>query len=99
MRRLERGERVVGATIGLSLAGAGTDGPELRPEGERSRLTAKEAEVVSLLAQGSSNKQVALALFVSDATVKTHVQHIYAKLGVQNRHQVLTRAAELGLLT
>ena len=61
-------------------------------------LTAKELEVLALLAQGHSNKQIARALYVSDATVKTHLQHIYGKLDVQNRFGALSRANELGLL-
>ena len=55
-------------------------------------------EVLALLAQGHSNKQIARALYVSDATVKTHLQHIYGKLDVQSRFGALSRAAELGLL-
>ena len=54
--------------------------------------------MLALLAQGHSNKQIARALYVSDATVKTHLQHIYVKLAVQSRFGALTRAGELGLL-
>jgi len=61
-------------------------------------LTAKEREVLALLAQGHSNKQIARALYVSEATVKTHLQHVYGKLAVQNRFGALSRATELGLL-
>ena len=68
------------------------------PSGEAGPLTAKELEVLGLLSQGHSNKQIARALYVTDATVKTHLQHIYVKLGVQNRFGALTRAGELGLL-
>jgi DNA-binding NarL/FixJ family response regulator len=102
LERVKRGERVVARSLGPSLAGF-RDGRDERPvtaeSTERGPLTAKEVEVLGLLAQGHSNKQIARALFVSDATVKTHLQHIYAKLDAQGRHGALTRAAELGLLT
>jgi len=109
--RVWRNERVVGSELGPErLDRPGGEGPfatrRALPEArslplEENRpgpLTAKECEVLALLAQGHSNKQVARALYVSDATVKTHVQHIYAKLGVQNRFGALSRAAELDLL-
>jgi ATP/maltotriose-dependent transcriptional regulator MalT len=61
-------------------------------------LTAKEREVLTMLASGSANKAIADALFVSQATVKTHLSHIYAKLGVSDRREAVARAVELGLL-
>lgn len=48
-------------------------------------LSAREVELVELLATGMSNKAIARALFISEATVKTHLVHIYDKLGVDNR--------------
>ncbi|MHA7270869.1 response regulator [Arthrobacter sp. HLT1-20] len=48
-------------------------------------LSAREVELVELLATGMSNKAIAKALFISEATVKTHLVHIYDKLGVDNR--------------
>ncbi len=96
--RLMLGERVVGASLGpafrAATGGAGTGIGRLGA----GLLTGKEAEVLALLAEGHSNKQIARALYVSDATVKTHVAHIYAKLEVQSRHLALSRAVELGLL-
>jgi len=81
---------------GSSVAAAGAgEGMSSAPAGS---LTAKELEVLALLTQGHSNKQIARALYVSDATVKTHLQHIYGKLDVQSRFGALSRAAELGLL-
>lgn len=56
-------------------------------------LTARETEVLQLLAQGLANKQIAAALQISEHTVKFHVSSIYAKLGVTNR----TEAVSLGL--
>jgi DNA-binding NarL/FixJ family response regulator len=104
LERVQKGERVVARSLGPSLAGfrdgrSGRSAPAVPEGAERGPLTAKEVEVLSLLAQGHSNKQIARALFVSDATIKTHLQHIYVKLDAQGRHGALTRAAELGLLT
>lgn len=48
-------------------------------------LTAREAELLSLLAEGLTNKELGRRLFISEATVKTHLAHIYAKLGVESR--------------
>jgi DNA-binding NarL/FixJ family response regulator len=63
------------------------------------RLTVREQEVLRLVAQGQTNAEVAANLFVSVATVKTHIEHIIAKLGVADRTQAAVRAVELGMLT
>ncbi len=52
-------------------------------------LTAAEQRVTALLAQGLSNKEIAARLCVSPNTVRTHVSHVLAKLGVRNRAQVV----------
>ena len=106
LSRVDTGERVVGANLGPDgpgrppRPGAVIDGdPDGSPSGDGAGfLTVKELEVLALLAQGHSNKQIARALYVSDATVKTHLQHIYGKLEVQSRFGALSRATELGLL-
>ena len=91
--RMRTGERVVAPGLvpavmdALQAADAGA-GP----------LTVKEQEVLARLAEGRSNQQIAEALFVTPATVKTHLSHIYAKLGVANRRDALARAVALGLL-
>jgi DNA-binding NarL/FixJ family response regulator len=61
-------------------------------------LTAKEREVLRLVSAGRSNAEIAAALFVSAATVKTHLGHIYDKLGARGRYEALSRAVALGLL-
>jgi len=98
LERIGRGERVVGAELGSDRGVAPARVEESATNGEAGPLTAKELEVLGLLSQGHSNKQIARALYVSDATVKTHLQHIYVKLAVQSRFGALTRAGELGLL-
>jgi DNA-binding NarL/FixJ family response regulator len=61
-------------------------------------LTAREREVLGLLASGCSNREIASTLFVSLPTVKTHLAHIYDKLDARNRNEALGRAMTLGLL-
>jgi DNA-binding NarL/FixJ family response regulator len=62
-------------------------------------LTERETEVLQLLAQGQSNKEIARNLTVSEQTVKTHVSRILAKLGVQSRTQATLYAIRTGLVT
>jgi DNA-binding NarL/FixJ family response regulator len=61
-------------------------------------LSQRELEVLRLLALGFQNRAIADRLFVSRNTVKTHLMHIYAKLGVQTRTEAVARALDLGLL-
>jgi DNA-binding NarL/FixJ family response regulator len=63
------------------------------------RLTAREHEVFLLIANGLSNPEIATALYVSEATVKTHVGHILAKLDARDRVQVVVIAYETGAVT
>lgn len=62
-------------------------------------LTAREREVLQLISQGLSNKEIARLLVVSVGTVKSHAHNVYGKLGVSGRTQALARARELGLLS
>jgi DNA-binding NarL/FixJ family response regulator len=55
-------------------------------------LTPREAELLSLLTQGLSNRELGQRLFISEATVKTHLAHIYAKLGVETRAAAIATA-------
>ncbi|GLY00427.1 MULTISPECIES: response regulator transcription factor [Actinoplanes] len=56
-----------------------------RPAAPPGRLTPREAEVLGLIARGRTNAEVAAALFVTEATVKTHVNNAFAKIGARNR--------------
>jgi len=65
---------------------------------ERDRLTRREREVLELIARGRSNKRIALELEISEKTVKAHVGHLLAKLGVSDRTQAALLAVEQGLV-
>ncbi len=62
------------------------------------RLSAREEEVLTLLADGMGTGEIAGSLFMSESTAKTHITHIYQKLGAANRAQALVTAMRLGLL-
>jgi NarL family two-component system response regulator LiaR len=72
---------------------------ELRTPEMIEALTEREMDVLHLLVQGSSNKEVARALQIAEDTVKVHVKHILAKLGVQSRTQAVLYALRLGLVS
>ena len=61
-------------------------------------LTAREVEVLELVARGASNADIAAALFISEATVKTHLVHAFGKLGVSDRTAAVTAALERRLI-
>ena len=68
------------------------------PDGPVEALTAREVEVLRLVALGRSNSQIATELFVTVGTVKSHVHTISGKLGAANRTEAVARGRELGLL-
>ena len=90
--RIRAGERVVDPGV---LIAEQNNAVDAEPAGS---LTAREREVLVLLAAGHSNREIASSLFVSLPTVKTHLAHIYAKLGAKNRNEALGRAVAAGLL-
>lgn len=71
----------------------------MRPEGLRAvRLTKREVEVLSAIAQGYSSKEASDLLYVSKRTVDFHLANVYEKLGVNNRVQAFRAATRLGLI-
>lgn len=61
-------------------------------------LSAREREVLGLVARGTSNREIAAELFISEATVKTHLTHVFAKLGAKDRAAAVAVAYERGIL-
>ena len=69
-----------------------------RMRSPQTSLTARELDVLGASAEGLSNAQIADSLYVSEATVKTHLSHIYTKLGVTSRSAAVARARDIGLI-
>ena len=85
-----RGQRTLAPEVAAVLAERVT-----RPQ---EALSGRETEVLVALASGASNRELAARMFISEATVKTHLIHIYQKLGVDNRTAAVTKARELKLI-
>ena len=74
--------------------------PETRTVDDRlAQLTPRELEILLLIARGQSNAEISGELYLSDATVKTHVTHVLQKLGLRDRVQAVIHAYEHGLVT
>ena len=69
-----------------------------RMRAPQASMSARELQVLELVAAGCSNSDIAAELFVSDTTVKSHLAHIFTKLGVSSRTAAVSRARERGLL-
>lgn len=98
VRRVLRGESVLSPDIVIRVLGHLTVKTPLQAEMPTIQLSPREREVLQLLAQGQTNREIAHRLMVSVSTIKIHVEHILAKLGVSDRTQAAVRAIELGLL-
>lgn len=92
VREVARGRRVLAPAVSqrvITAASSREDGPVLTP---------RESEVLRLVAQGLTNSQVGRALFVGESTVKTHLQHIFAKLDAPDRAAAVSIAHRRGLI-
>jgi DNA-binding NarL/FixJ family response regulator len=86
-----------GETV-LSPAVAGRITARMRGAEDRPALSERETQVLELVAEGTSNRQIAKELFVSEATVKTHLARLYDKLGVADRAAAVATAYRAGIL-
>jgi len=86
------------ATVTAQAPGVGVEEPG-RAGPPPAGLTSREAEVLTLLASGLSNAEIAQRLFLSNATVKTHINRIFAKTGARDRAQAVRFAYQHGLAT
>ena len=87
-----RGQAVLSPAVATRLMGQMRQ-PATEP------LSQRELEVLGLIARGSTNREAAKQLFISEATVKTHLLHVYAKLGVNDRAAAVATAFSRGYLT
>src|SRR5580704_7622336 len=87
------GQAVLDPAVQQRLLSAAVRAPAAAPGGlEEGDLTPRESDVLRLIAAGKSNREIARALFVSEATVKTHVNRIFAKTGSRDRSQAMRYA-------
>jgi DNA-binding NarL/FixJ family response regulator len=93
-----RGESILNKELVIHLLRRLASETPLQEELLAGRLSPREREVLQLLTQGQTNREIAANLMVSVSTVKIHVEHILSKLGVSDRTQAAVRAVELGLL-
>jgi DNA-binding NarL/FixJ family response regulator len=91
VRAAARGEAVLSPSVATRLLG------QVR-QPAREPLSQRELDILGLIAQGCSNREAAARLYISEATVKTHVLHIYAKLGVNDRAAAVAAGFGRGLL-
>ena len=93
VRAAANGEAVLAPSVAARLMS------RVRTPGPQEPLSTRELEVLELVAAGNTNREAAARLFISEATVKTHLLHIYEKLGVSDRAAAVAEAFNRGLLT
>jgi two-component system, NarL family, response regulator LiaR len=100
VRAAQAGEAIIDPTAAARLVNVLSGSGQGRRGATRlDQLTDREREVLGLIAQGRANKRIALELGISEKTVKNHVGHVLAKLGVTDRTQAAVLAVQEGLLT
>ena len=92
VRSVAAGQTVLAPSIAATLV------LRVRGQSPATRLSARELDVLRLVSAGESNPEIARLLFIGEATVKTHLLHVFEKLAVKDRTRAVTRAMELGLL-
>jgi DNA-binding NarL/FixJ family response regulator len=101
LQRVTHGQAAIDPAVQHHLVSAIVTGPATTPAEQAPQLpaglTQREAEVLALIAQGLSNLEIADRLVVSETTVKSHINHLFAKTGVRDRAQAVTYAYRHGL--
>ena len=102
IRATARGESILEPSVAAKVITEFTRVSSLVPSAQMEQLveplSARELEILGLIARGASNQEIADELFIAEGTVKNHVTHILGKLGVRDRTQAALKARELGLL-
>jgi DNA-binding NarL/FixJ family response regulator len=98
IRAAASGDAVLSRSVAQRVAAELATRPSARPLALADELTAREQEVLGLMAQGCSNAEIASALHIVEGTVKTHVARILMKLGVRDRLQAVVAAYRSGLV-
>jgi two-component system NarL family response regulator len=98
IRRALAGEPAVDPAVATSLVVRMAAGPEHAGRQPPEALTARELEILRLVAEGRTNREIASRLIVAVGTIKAHVEHILGKLGVACRTQAAMCGVELGLV-
>jgi DNA-binding NarL/FixJ family response regulator len=102
IRATARGESILEPSVAAKVIAEFTRVSSVIPAAQMEQLveplSGRELEILSLIARGDSNKEIASQLFIAEGTVKNHVTHILSKLGVRDRTQAALKARELGLL-
>jgi DNA-binding NarL/FixJ family response regulator len=102
IRATARGESILEPSVAAKVIAEFTRVSGMVPPAQLEQLveplSERELEILALIARGASNREIADRLFIAEGTVKNHVTHILAKLGVRDRTQAALKARELGLL-
>jgi DNA-binding NarL/FixJ family response regulator len=98
VRTVAAGDALLSPAVTKRVISAFTQLPRPAPPKELDELTARERDVFRLIASGRSNAEIATELYISDTTVKTHITHIFQKLDVRDRVQLVVLAHQTGLL-
>jgi DNA-binding NarL/FixJ family response regulator len=104
VRTAAAGQAVLDPTVHARLLAAASDPPRSQPPSPPAALaalpdglTTREAEVLALIATGLTNAQIAAQLYITEATVKTHINHLFTKAGLHDRAQAVKYAYQHGL--
>ncbi|WP_228372736.1 response regulator [Demequina maris] len=98
IRAAATGDMLISPPVTRRLIEAFLSAPSPVPAAEVAALTDREADVLRAIARGQSNDEIAASLFMSVGTVKSHINHLYAKLGVRDRAQAVIAAYESGVV-